>query len=254
MQESAQYHTASKLSPVPMHYQVEQDMRKLIETGVWQAGQQLPSEMELCTLYGVSRTTLRQAISVLVDEGLIVRERGRGSFVRASMVTAGARGLTSFSDEMAALGMKAGARLLSVQEMAAPAEIARRLRIEAGAPLVVVRRVRYANEMPLGIQVAHLPAARFPGLAQADLSNQSLYSYLEERYRVVAAEAEETFLAISIKGEDARLLEVHEGQSGFHVERLTFDGAQEPFEFVTSIMRGDHYRVQLFLRAVRRPL
>jgi GntR family transcriptional regulator len=254
MQESAQYHTASKRSPLPMHYQVEQDMRKRIETGIWQAGQQLPSEMELCALYGVSRTTLRQAISSLVDEGLIVRERGRGSFVRASVITAGARGLTSFSDEMAALGMKAGARLLSVQELAAPPDIARRLRIEAGAPLIVIKRVRYANEIPLGIQIAHLPSARFPGLGQADLTDVSLYRYLEDHYRVGAVEAEEIFRAILIKGEDARLLEVQEGQSGFHVERLTFDGAQEPFEFVTSVLRGDHYRVQLFLRATRRPL
>ena len=254
MSESAPYRPASKNSLVPMHYQVEQDMRERIMTGVWQAGQMLPGEMELCALYGVSRTTLRQAISVLVDEGLIVRERGRGSFIRSSMVTAGARGLTSFTGELATLGMKAGARLLSRQVIAATTELAQRLRVEVGTPLIVLKRVRYANESPIGIQVAHLPLARFPELEHVDLANASLYRYLEERYRVVVAEAEEIFRSISITGEDAHILHVPEGQSGFAVERLTFDGSSEPFEFVTSVLRGDRYQVQLFLRASRRPV
>jgi GntR family transcriptional regulator len=254
MQDQAHYRTASKSSMVPMHYQVEQDMRERIEKGTWKSGQQLPSEMELCALYGVSRTTLRQAISVLVDEGLIVRERGRGSFVRDSIITAGARGLTSFSDEMAAIGKQAGAHVLSIQQIPASPEIAQRLRIEPKAPLVVIKRVRYANESPLGIQIAHLPGARFPGLEMIDLEGQSLYRYLEDHYGVVVAEAQETFSTISISGQDARLLNTSEGMCGFYVERLTFDGTNVPFEFVTSIMRGDRYRVQLFLRAPRRPL
>lgn len=252
MSEFPPYRPASKNSLVPLHYQVEQDMRERITSGIWQAGQMLPGEMELCTLYGVSRTTLRQAISALVDEGLIVRERGRGSFIRSSMVTAGARGLTSFTGELAMLGMKAGSRLLSRQVVGASAELAGRLRVEKDTPLIVLKRVRYANESPIGIQVAHLPLARFPELKQLDMTDISLYRYLEERYRVVVAEAEEIFRAISITGEDARILHVPDGQSGFGVERLTFDGTNEPFEFVTSVLRGDRYQIQLFLRANKR--
>ena len=69
---------------------------------------------------------------------------------------------------------------------------------------------------------------------------------------MVVAEAEEIFRSISIMGEDARLLHIPEGQSGFEVERLTFDGTSEPFEFVTSVLRGDRYQIQLFLRANKR--
>ncbi|WP_376796029.1 GntR family transcriptional regulator [Thermogemmatispora sp.] len=251
MSES-RYRTASKSSPVPMHYQVERDMRERILSGAWKPGQQLPGEMELCQLYGVSRTTVRQALGVLVDEGLIVRERGRGSFVRDLTITAGARGLTSFSDEMAARGMHAGARVLSIQREPAPPEMAHRLRIEAGEPLVVIHRVRYANDSPMGIQTAHLPAARFPGLEQADLNERSLYQYLEERYAVVPTEALEIFSITSLNAQQAQLLQVSEGACGFYVERLTFDEAKRPFEFVVSVLRGDRYRVQLFLRASRR--
>src|SRR5947209_20083637 len=107
------------------------------------------------------------------------------------MVTAGTRGLTSFTGELATMGMKAGARLLNRQVITASAELAQRLRVEVGTPLIVLKRVRYANDNPLGIQVAHLPLARFPELEHVDLTDISLYSYLEERYRVVVAEAEE---------------------------------------------------------------
>lgn len=250
--QKARYRAASKNSPVPMHYQVERDMRERIESGVWQPGEMVPGEMELCALYGVSRTTLRQAISVLVDEGLIVRERGKGSFVRSSMITAGSRGLTSFSDEMAVIGMRAGARVLSIKQEAASAEMAKRLRLQAGDPLVVVRRVRFANDDTIGIQTAYLSASRFPGLEEADLTDQSLYKYLEEHYGVVVAEAEEIFSVRAITGQNAQLLSVSDNTCGFYVERLTFDGTKEPFEFVTSILRGDRYRVQLYLRAPRR--
>ncbi len=246
------YRTVSKTSPIPMHYQIEQDMRERIETGTWKPGQQLPTEQELCVLYKVSRTTLRQAINELVDEGLIIRERGKGSFIRDSTITAGARGLTSFSDEMAALGMRAGSHVLSIQQEPVSAEMAIRLQIKVGEPLVVIKRVRYANENPIGIQVASLPAARFPSLEKADLTDQSLYKYLQQHYGIVVAEAEEIFTITSISGQDAELLNTPKGTCGFHVERLTFDDTKKPFEFVTSIMRSDRYRIQLFLRAPRR--
>ncbi|QBD79084.1 GntR family transcriptional regulator [Ktedonosporobacter rubrisoli] len=254
MQEQAHYRAVSKISPVPLYYQVESDMRERIKTGVWKEGEQLPSEGELCALYKVSRTTLRQAISALVDEGLIVRERGRGSFIRGPVITAGTRGLSSFSDEMAAMGMRSSADVLSIRQEAASVEMARRLHIAPGEALTVIKRLRYANEKPIGIQIAHLTAARFPGLEQADLSKQSLYQYLEEKYGTIVAEAEEIFATAPITGKDAQLLNVSDGACGFYVERLTFDQSKEPFEFVTSIMRGDRYRVQFALRATRRPL
>lgn len=254
MTEAGRYHTASKTSIVPLYYQVELDMRRRIEAGLWQPGQQIPSEKELCELYDVSRITLRQAIGALVDEGLIVRARGRGSFVRDSIITAGARGLTSFTDEMVAKGWHAGARLLSLTSVPAPDDIADRLRIEPGESLVVCKRVRLANDTPIGIQTAHLPAARFPGLAHAALGNGSLYAYLEAHYGVAPVEAHEILSVGTAPAADAELLGVPVNSSSLFVERLTFDHRQEPFEFVTSIMRGDRYRVQLVLRSSRREL
>lgn len=242
----------SKTSLLPLYYQVERDMRQRIEAGTWQAGQQIPSETELCALYEVSRITIRQAIRSLVDEGLITRTRGRGSFVHSPVIQAGARGLTSFSDEMAALGMHAGARVLRLAREPASPELAERFHLVADDPLVVIHRLRYADDLPIGIQTAYLPADRFPDLEHAELNGRSLYQHLAEQYGVVLAEAHETFSATSISGEYARLLQVPDGTCGFRVERLTYDPKQELFEFVASVMRGDRYQVQLVLRASRR--
>lgn len=251
MGSPSRIHAASKTSLLPLYYQVERDMRHRIESGEWQAGQQIPSEMELCALYDVSRITMRQAIRTLVDDGLIVRARGRGSFVRSAVILEGARGLTSFSDEMAALGMRAGARVLSVRRELASPDVAERLRIESGDAVVVLHRLRYADDSPIGLQTAYLPSARFPELEQVDLNGRSLYRFLAEQYGVELAEAQETFSVTTINGENARLLQVPDGTPGFRVERRTSDPKQDVFEYVASIMRGDRYRVQLVLRANR---
>ena len=239
------------MSPLPLYLQVEEDMRRRIQTGRWPPGQRIPSEQELCSLYGVSRITVRQAIANLASGGLVVREPGRGTFVREPTLTAGMRGLTSFTEEMAQLGLRAGARVLRVGTEPASAELAERLRIDPGNPIVVIRRVRLGNGKPIGIQTSRLIAARFPGLEEADLTDSSLYAFLEEQYGVVPTEAEETFDVVAIDAADARVLGVKPGVCGFRVQRLTFD-LTGPFEFVTSIMRGDRYQIRLGLRRTLR--
>jgi len=222
-----------------------------IQTSRWKPGERIPSEHELCSLYGVSRITVRQAISNLADSGLLVREPGRGTFVREPTIAAGTRGLTSFTEEMAELGLRAGARTLSSGKEPASPELAGRLHLVPGDPVVVIRRLRLGDAKPIGIQTSRLPFDRFPGLEQADLGDASLYAFLAEHYGVVPTEAEEVFDVVSIDARDARVLKVKPGTPGFRVQRLTLD-ASGPFEFVTSIMRGDRYQVRLGLRRTPR--
>jgi GntR family transcriptional regulator len=241
------YRRVSKGSPVPLYHQVESDVRQRIEAEQWEPGAQIPTETELCSLYGASRMTIRQAIGNLVADGLLIRERGRGTFVREPRLTSGPRGLTSFTEETAQLGLKAGSRVLRVAVEPCPEPVARRLGLDEGNEVVVIARVRLGDGSPIGIQTAHLPAARFPGLEQLDLADRSLYATLVERYGVVLVEAEETFEVGPIRGEHARLLGVRPGTCGFRVERLTFD-LHGAFELVVSVMRGDRYSVRIGLR------
>lgn len=222
-------------------------MRRRVALGEWQRGEQIPTEAELCTVYGASRVTIREAIRRLTDEGLLIRRRGSGTFVREARITAGARGLTSFTEEMAALGMHGESRVLSVAVQASQPAVSDRLGLNPRAEVIAIRRLRLAGGTPMGIQCAYLPVDRFPGLDKIDLGSGSLYAALADRYGVVPVEAEETFEVAPIRAADARLLHAASGSCGFRVERLTFDQSGA-FEFVTSIMRGDRYRVRIGLR------
>jgi GntR family transcriptional regulator len=244
----SRYRLVSRASPLPLYHQVEVDMRERIQSGEWREGEQIPTEEELCALYGASRVTIREAIGRLASEGLLVRRRGRGTFVREARITAGTRGLTSFTEEMAQLGHRAGSQVLRIAVEPGPAPVLRRLHLREGADVITIARLRLGDGTPVGIQTAHLPAQRFPGLERLDLGEGSLYATLAEQYGIAPVEAEETFEVAPIRGADARLLGVRSGACGFRVERLTFDTVGA-FEFVTSIMRGDRYRIQLGLRA-----
>ncbi|MER7504130.1 GntR family transcriptional regulator [Nonomuraea pusilla] len=235
-------------SGVPLYLQVERSLRHRIDTGEWVAGAQLPSEEELGRHYEVSRVTIRQAVARLVDRGLLVREQGRGTFVRDTSLTAGARGVTSFTTELAELGHASGAKVLEQTVVtAAECDLPPEMGLRPGDRLLRLRRLRTDSARPVGVQTALLPLDRFPGLDGLDFGDRSLYTTLRERYGLVPREAIETFTVGGVLDEDASTLGVAPGAHAFYVERLTFD-AHGPFEYVRSVMRGDRYQVRLALR------
>jgi GntR family transcriptional regulator, N-acetylglucosamine utilization regulator len=245
------YRTVSRSSRLPLYHQVELDMRRRVEDGQWRAGDRIPSESELCDHYGASRITIRRAISELVADGLLVRYPGRGTFVREPTFTAGPRGLTSFTQEMASLGLRASAKVMDVRRRPVPADVADRLGLSPGEDVVVLTRLRTGDGKPMGVQTAYLPAELVPGMELAELGDGSLYTFLAEMYGVQPAEAEEVFEVGPIRGADAQLLDVRSGTCGFHVERLTLDADGQPIEYVRSVIRGDRYRIRMSLNANR---
>jgi GntR family transcriptional regulator len=243
------YRTVSRSSRLPLYHQVELDMRRLVEAGQWRAGDRIPSESELCDHYGASRITIRRAISELAADGLLVRFPGRGTFVREPTFTARPRELTSFTQEMASLGLRAGAKIIDVRRQPVPSDVADRLGLSDSGHVVVLTRLRTGDGKPMGVQRAYLPAELVPGMERAELGDRSLYTFLAEAYGVHPAEAEEVFEVGPIRGPDAELLDVRVGTCGFHVKRLTVDANGHPIEYVRSVIRGDRYRIRMGLHA-----
>jgi len=239
--------TVDPNAPIPLYHQVERAIRERLRSGAWAPGTQIPTEDELCEQFRVSRITVRHALRNLVAQGLLERGRGRGTFVRDTTLTAGARGLTSFTSEMQALGLTAGGRTIESGVVSAAEDVATALDVPTGSEVVMIRRLRTGDGVPIGVQTAYLPAARFPGLEEQRLDDQSLYAVLRDRYGVTPSEAIETFRITHVEEADAALLEVPAGACAFTVERLTSD-VHQPFELVRSLMRGDRYRVRLVLR------
>jgi GntR family transcriptional regulator len=234
-------------SGVPLYMQVEGSLRRRITSGEWAAGEQIPTEDKLCTAYGVSRITVRQAMSKLIADGLVVQERGRGRFVRDKSLVARERGVTSFTDELLEMGLKPGSVVLERRVLRAEkAGVVEVLRLEPHDFVVRWKRLRTADNEPMGLQTSILPLRRLPGLEEIDLDGRSLYSVLFEHYGLLGVEAVDTYTVSTVGSGDAKLLKVATGSPAFMVERLT-SATEGPVEYTRSVMRGDRYRVRLTL-------
>jgi GntR family transcriptional regulator len=234
--------------PEPLWHQVEQSIRAAIDSGTWKAGARLPGEDQLTDLLGVSRITVRHALANLEAAGILRREHGRGTFVRSARLVAGTRALTSFSEEMSALGLDVATRLLDVRRIKATGPIAEALEIVEGSAVVRLRRLRFGGGQPIGVQAAHLRGDRVDGLTAADVGDGSLYTLLRERYGIHPALAEEVYRVAGAGRRDAELLGIAPGDAVFFVERITSD-ERGPFEYTLSTMRGDRYEIRSSLRA-----
>lgn len=240
-----------KASPLPLYYQLKELLRAEIERGVWRPGDLIPSERELCQTYGISRITVRQALSDLVGEGLLRRDQGRGTFVAAQKIRKTLSRLTGFTAEMHGRGRKPGSRVLRQELAPALPRVAESLEVEAGQPVVLLRRLRLADGEPVGIEAAHL---RFPGceaLLQEDLSG-SLYEVLERRHGILPTQADESLEAEPCGRREAELLGIEPRAPVLLIQRLTRDQSLRPFEYVESVYRGDSYVFQVRLLAEER--
>lgn len=229
--------------PEPLWHQAETALRGLIERGEWTAGMQIPNEDRLCELLGISRITVRHALRNLEEAGFLRREHGRGTFVRAATMVAGVRGLTSFTEEMKTLALSPGTRLLEARLIPADQEVADALEIAAGDTVVQLRRLRLGNGMPIGIQTAHLPEARVPGLFEAAHEVQSLYAWLKEHCGITPVKAKEVYRVGRVAEADAELIQQASGTPAFEVERIAYDRGG-PFEYAISTMRADRYEIR----------
>lgn len=234
--------------PEPLWSQMADAVRGLIDAKEWPPGTQIPAEDQLCELFGVSRITVRHAIRTLEEQGLLRREHGRGTFVRQPLLVAGARGLTSFSDEMVTQGARPGSLILECAVVAAEAAVAGALAVAEGTQVTRLKRLRLSDDEPMGVQTSYVPLTRAGDLAAHVEATPSLYALLRERYGIRPVEATELYRVGVATDEEAGLLQVAAGSPVFIVERITVDDAG-PFEFAVSTMRGDRYEIRSTLRA-----
>jgi GntR family transcriptional regulator len=230
-------------SPIPKYYQLKEILRDMIEREELGEGAPIPPERELCERYGISRMTARQAVVELVNEGLLYREQGRGTFVAGKKVQQEAARLRSFTEDMRERGMGVSSVVLEVEEESAGPVVARFLRVDPGEGIVRVRRVRNADGEPMALETSHLLYAVARGLLGADLSTRSLYEELRREAGLKIARAEQSYEATLVNDAEAEHLAVPAGSPALLIERVTFDANDRPFEYVKSTYRGDRYRV-----------
>ncbi|NEE03201.1 GntR family transcriptional regulator [Phytoactinopolyspora halotolerans] len=200
----------------------------------------LPSERSLAELFGVSRVTVRTALKMLEDEGLLRSAPGVGTFVAAPHVSTKAPALKSFSEEIRERGWTPGSRLVETKVEAADFVVAHDLSIEPGTPYYEITRIRLADEVPLSIERVRLPEAYFPGLLEHDLTG-SLYELLSTAYGVRVFRHERRISAMNVDAPTAELFGVAERAAGLYVVQTAFDQNGRKVEHGRSLYRGDRY-------------
>jgi len=205
-------------------------------------GAAIPSERQLSADLGVSRLTVRAALDDLVRDGHLVRRRGSGTFVSEPKI-AQELTMTSFTEDMRRRGMKPASKTLSLDVVPAGAQLGRFLHVSPSEPVVVVKRLRLADQETMAIETLHVRETLVPGLTGGELEKHSFYELLRERYGTVIAGGVQTIEPTVTNAEESEALGVPLHSPAFQFERFTRDGEGNVVEFVHSIYRGDRYRI-----------
>ncbi len=231
---------------VPIYIQIRESLRAEIMGGHLKRGEQLPSENELAAKYNVSRMTMRQSIEDLVDEGLLYRRHGVGTFVAFPHLQRDHTRLTSFFDKAENEGVKVQAKLLGLEVIPATPKVAEALDIPAGSKVIRVKTLRYADGEPITVHDAHIPHKLFPNLVNENLEVQHLWSLFEKAgYRV--RRAVQRLEAREASKEVAHLMKIKEGAPVLFKERTVYADDGTPVEFTYCYNRGDLYSLTVAL-------
>ena len=215
---------------------IAQVLKYFIQSGVISSGAPLPAERTLCSLFNVSRVTVRNAIEILIDQGLISSRAGAGNFVVFRLVEPLTM-LASFSEDMRRRGKSAGSNWISREIQWPSSEESLALAIPQGLKVMRCARVRTADQLPIALEFATVKAADV-----GDTCNfgDSLYGALY-LHGVIPERAIQHVRSIVMTDEHAKLLKTPPGTAAFSIERRSFTGSGHPVEITKSIYRGDVY-------------
>jgi GntR family transcriptional regulator len=231
---------------VSLYIQIREALREQIKRGDLKPGQRLPSEDEVAAQFGVSRMTARQGISDLIDEGLLYRRRGIGTFVAQSHVERDHNRLTSFFDTTRAEDSEFDFRLLCREVVPAKLMVAKALMLQEGEPAIRIKTLRLADGVPVTMHDEYVPYKLCPALLQEDLSCRSAWQILEA-YGYKVRNAVQVVEAKPADGETAKLLEMNEGAPILYKQRTILAEDGTPLEFTLCYNRGDRYLLKMTL-------
>jgi GntR family transcriptional regulator len=240
-----------KASVQPLSLQVYRSILDGIRSGALRPGDRLPGERTLTERLGVSRLTLRRALSALVAEGHVEAAPKSGWFVAEAPLTDPPAKLLSFSEMARSRGLTPSARVLDASVRPASLQEAEQLHVAPGASLFDLSRVRYLDGIPIAVDRSRVSLARAPFLPEVDFAHASLYAQLEERAGVVPARSEYVVQALPATTAVARRLHLERCEPVLFVGGVIYDQQDVPLELGEITYKGDRYALQVTLH--RRP-
>lgn len=237
-----------KSSVIPIYHQLKKLIQASIDNGDYPEGTCLPSEREFCLKYAISRMTVRQAISELVNEGLLRRERGKGTFVAKPKLNQRLSVLSSFTEDMAMKNMIPGAQLLSFNIIKAVGLIRENLYLSDNDDVYEIKRLRLADNEPMAIETSHIPVRILPNLKQNQIQQGSLYAFLKKN-GIIISHGQQNIEASLASQQEAEQLHIRRNAPVLLIARTVYDEHGTPIEYVRSVYRGDRYRFTIQLNA-----
>ncbi|MBN2045313.1 MAG: GntR family transcriptional regulator [Anaerolineales bacterium] len=239
---------------VPLYYQVIDALVEYIEGNKLEPGFQLPGEAELCRLFDVSRTVIRQALQELEYKGMIYRTKGKGTFVAKPKIHEGLfQELTGFYQDMQARGHTPVSKVLKQEKVPASKKVAAYLEIDEGDPVIQIDRLRFVQEEPIVLVTTYLPFWICPSLLEVDLENRSLYEYLESKHNIQIVRGKRFLEAIAATQTEADLLGITPGAPLILLDSVSYLLDGTPLEYYHALHRGDRSRFETELIRVTRP-
>jgi GntR family transcriptional regulator len=242
-------------SDLPGHARIAYWLERLIVSRKLRAGDKLPSEVEIAAALGVSRMTLRQALSTVESKGLLERRRGRfgGNFVAQPRFDFSLSGLPGFTEQMRRAHVEAGAHIVRASTRNCGADVRGALKLKRGEQVHEIIRVRSANGDPITLEETYLPAGIFAGMLGFELTD-SIYRVMEREYGRSPFSADELIEPINASPQQAELLNIEPDQALLLVTRTSYDRAGVPVEYSRDYFRPDRTRIVLRTQVDQEPV
>ena len=235
--------TLDHKSHIPLHFQIEEQLREVIKNEKFQNGKKLPNEMDLSKQLGISRNTLRQSINKLVSEGLIIRKKGVGTFAKKNGVTSKAANWLSFSQEMKAMGLKAKDYELQVSWVFPDEKLCHYFDISKDTKLIRLERLRGSDKYPFVLFVSYFNPRI--GLTGNEDFSRPLYEILENDYNSIAKLSKEEINATAAPQEIADKLHIKKGYPLLKRKRFVYDPGNRPLEWNVGYYKADSFTYSL---------
>ncbi|MBP1992138.1 GntR family transcriptional regulator [Paenibacillus eucommiae] len=238
-----------KFGPEPLYVQVQNWIQTKIANGDWKPKEKLPAEADLAVSLSISRGTVKQALKNLVDEGILVQIHGKGTFVVGKQIESSlAERLVSIAETMYENERDFTTSVLDVQLVEANAQIKVSLKLEPDEKIYAIQRLRFLEGTPVVFLENYLSARKFPNLDRFDFSKNTLFSIIENDYKVVIDWGKRSFVAKSADDRTADMLQIEKGTPVIFLEQVIYSEADMPIECSRIWIRSDQIKLTSILK------
>lgn len=240
--------SVEKNSIIPIYFQIIEQVKDSIQSGELDPHDMLPSEKEICQRLQISRMTVKQAMDSLVNEGLVYRKRGIGTFVAKPKIAQPLSKLTSFTNDMLKRGMKPGSHLIEMSLQEPSEEVRERMGLSAQEQVIYIKRLRTADGEPMAVEKAYLNYELCHEIMDAPMNHGSLYDMLRDVCGIQLVSAYETIEVGTCSTDESNLMKIGFDMPIFMLRRTTYDQKDRRVEYAESVYRSDRYKFEIELK------